>query len=129
MEFLGSRLQNHGDRPTRTDSIVGLVVAIERLELSQSIDRRKRTEAATAAAIIQFAAIQQPDVVSAARSVEADAIGTGQSDSSAIRRQVVRLAHAERCQRGYVATVGGDLRHLLTADQTADFAGFRLQLQ
>src|SRR5581483_11085234 len=43
--------------------------------------------------------------------------------------QIVGNPEAESGKSGYVASVGGELLHLLTADQGTDLAGFSLSLQ
>ena len=75
-ELLGPGLDHHGDGATRPDAIIRPVVAVERLEFGESVDRRQGTETAPATTIVQFASVQQVDVVSIPGSIKADAVSS-----------------------------------------------------
>src|ERR1700722_8543657 len=100
VKIMGSRLDHHEDGSTGANSVVGRVVAVERLELSQSIDRRQGAEAATAAAIVQLSSVEHVEVVGTASSVETDSVGRGQSRHAAERWKGVRDTKAEGSKRG-----------------------------
>src|SRR6185312_13823229 len=89
MEVLRSGLDHHRDGAAGADSVVGAVITVERLELRERINRGQGTETAATSAIVQLAAIEQIDVVTGARSVEADAVRTGEGIRAGIGREVV----------------------------------------
>src|SRR6185312_9337428 len=78
VELPRAGLDHHGNGAAGTNSIIRSVVAVERLEFGECIDRWQGTEATTATAIVEFATVQQVDIVCRARPVEADAVCAGQ---------------------------------------------------
>ena len=64
-----------------------------------------------------------------AGSVEADAVRGRQRIDAAKWRQVVGHSETQSRKRRDIAAIGRELRDLLAADQSADFAGLRLHLQ
>src|ERR1700678_1916328 len=126
---MGSGLDHHEDGSPGAYSIIGRVVAVERLELSQRIDRRQGAEAAAAAAIVQFSSVEHVEVMRAASSVETNSVGGGQSRNAAECRQRVGDTKAQSSKRGYIAAIRSQLSDLLTGDQGAELTGLRLHLE
>ena len=129
MEVAGAGLDHHEDGSAGADAVVRTVVAVERLEFGERVMRRKGAEAATAAAIVQFASVDHVDVVGGAGPVEADAVRRGQRVDAAECGQIVGNSQAERRKGSDIAAVGRELRSPAASDQGADLAGFRLDLQ
>ena len=85
-----ARLERHDDGSARSDAVIGLIIASQRLEFGDCILRRQNHKAAAAAAIVLLRSIDQVDVVGRALPVEADAVGRRKRIDPAERRQVIR---------------------------------------
>src|SRR3954467_2439791 len=108
MKPLGAALERKAHGGAGGDAIVRRIVRGHHVEFRDGVLRGHDAHAAGAAAIISFAAVDKPDVMALAESVNADgevrsyrswrvAVGQGRTD-----------AHSEGSQGGEVAILGGD---------------------
>ena len=110
MELARSRLDDHRDRAARVDSVIGGVVAGQNLKFSQRIRTDGHVQPAAAAAVIDFAAVDQPVVVVPPAAVEVD-LSAGALRGNAIELgQLIRNTGAKRRERHHAAPVGGKLQ-------------------
>src|SRR6202034_1819858 len=121
-------LQRHGNGAARCDSIIRLVVAVEGLELGQHVGRRHDVGFATAAAVVDLTAVDQPVVVAWAGAFEAEILVAGLRGYAVKGRDIRRNPCADSGEGKHIATVDTGVGQLLPGDQVTDFVGFRLQV-
>src|SRR5208337_141731 len=113
VELRSARLEHEDNGSAGADAIVGAVVAVEGPELGNGLLRGQVHKAASAAAVILLGSVKQVDVVRAAGSIEADAVGGSQSVDPAELGQGAGNTQAEGGEGGDIAAVGGELLNLL----------------
>ena len=129
MVVRASGLEHHENGAAGSNSVIGLVVAVQRLELSDRILRGQIHKAAAAAAIILLAAVDHVDVVGGSGSIEADAVCRRQRIHAAKGRKGIRHSETKRRQRSDVSAIRCQLLNLCAADQRTYLAGLGLHLQ
>src|SRR6185312_3826656 len=125
VELLAAGLDNFSDGSGGRKAVLSAVVGGHVAEFSDGIERRHNA-AAAAAAIKVLAAVNELHGVASALAVDADvavAADCGRSDEVALKTG----STWRQCEQGvHAASVGGELRDLLSGDDSADFAGIRL---
>ncbi len=129
MEVFRTALEHHADGAAGGDTVVRGVVGAENVEFGKHVGGGHHVEFAAGAAVIDFAAIDEPVVVVGAHAVEAE-IEAGALRGDAVERRIGGGdAGAERGEADDVAAVGGELHHLLAGDEGGDLVGFALDLE
>ena len=126
MKRVGPRLKDQGHRPSRGQPVIGAVVGSQSTKLSDRVRRGSNAHAASATAVIIFAAVEQINVVVLTHAVKFHAgvstdrcVGGGGIDlTRRSRRQSSKLVDA--------ASVYCKLCQLLTGDEVAHLSGIRL---
>jgi hypothetical protein len=129
MELLRTALERETHGGAGRDAVVRRIVRRHHVELGDGILCRHDVHAAGAAAVVCFAAVDEPDVMALAESVHADGeVGCNRGWCVAVR-QCRADAEAEGRKGCKVAVFGGDFADLLRADEGADDVGVRLDLE
>ena len=126
MKRVGPRLKDQGHRPSRGQPVIGAVVGSQSTKLSDRVRRGSNAHAASATAVIIFAAVEQINVVVLTHAVKFHA---GVSTDRCVGGGGIDLTRRSRCQSSKLvdaASVYCKLCQLLTGDEVAHLAGVRL---
>jgi len=126
VEILGAGLEGQAEGRAGIESVLSGIVRGEHPELGNRVDGRHDVEFSAGAAIVIFPTIHHPDVVVWTLAIETD------GEAAALCAGAIEIRHSgghawnQFREADQVAAVHGQLRHLLSGNHFANFAGIRL---
>ncbi len=126
MKIARAGLDGHVNVAAGADADIACAVAGDGVELGDGRDSGHHGDAAAAAAVVILAAVNHPDVMLFALTVETDVGAAVYGNGQVEIRQIGRSARRKNRQRGHMPAIDGQFFHLFAGNQIADFTGIGL---